>query len=174
MVLIYYAQVHYLLQTTKERMLLITSKRRMLQIKGKSGWTGYTPYLGGLAQILRSSRYSVNICCLNSGWGSFSKSKSHSSLATMQAWFSTGEPVHGRGFYVLDLAPHWLFQVGAGLHFPCVEWFPILTKYVVNLVSIHMCVKKNMWYLGGCKVLYINHFSFSIQLLVLESDLSFS
>ena len=27
----------YLLQTTKERMLLITSKRKMLQIKGKSG-----------------------------------------------------------------------------------------------------------------------------------------
>ena len=27
----------YLLQTTKERMLLITSKRRMLQIKGESG-----------------------------------------------------------------------------------------------------------------------------------------
>ena len=27
----------YLLQITKERMLLITSKRRMLQIKGKRG-----------------------------------------------------------------------------------------------------------------------------------------
>ena len=27
----------YILQITKERMLLITSKRRMLQIKGKSG-----------------------------------------------------------------------------------------------------------------------------------------
>ena len=27
----------YLLQITKERMLLITSKRRMLQIKGESG-----------------------------------------------------------------------------------------------------------------------------------------
>ena len=27
----------YLLQTTKERMLLITSKRRMLQLKGESG-----------------------------------------------------------------------------------------------------------------------------------------
>ena len=40
----------YLLQITKERMLLITSKRRMLQIKGESGWTGYTPYLGDLAQ----------------------------------------------------------------------------------------------------------------------------
>ena len=39
----------YFLQITKERMLLITSKRRMLQIKGKSGWTGYTPHLGGLA-----------------------------------------------------------------------------------------------------------------------------
>ena len=43
-----------LLQTTKDRMLLITSKRRMLQIKGESGWTGYTPYLGGLAQTLGS------------------------------------------------------------------------------------------------------------------------
>ena len=38
----------YLLQITKERMLLITSKRRMLQIKGESGLTGYTPYLGCL------------------------------------------------------------------------------------------------------------------------------
>ena len=44
----------YLLQTTKERMLLITSKRRMLQLKGESGWTGYTPYFGGLAQTLGS------------------------------------------------------------------------------------------------------------------------
>ena len=42
----------YLLQITKEIMLLITSKRRMLQIKGEGGWTGYTPYLGGLAQTL--------------------------------------------------------------------------------------------------------------------------
>ena len=55
MVLIYYAQVavgDYLLQTTKDRILLIPSKRRMLQLKGESGWTGYTPYLGGLAQTL--------------------------------------------------------------------------------------------------------------------------
>ena len=40
MVLIYYAQVavgDYLLQITKERMLLITAKRRMLQIKRESG-----------------------------------------------------------------------------------------------------------------------------------------
>ena len=44
----------YLLQTTKDRKLLITSKRRMLQLKGERGWTGYTPYLGGLAQTLGS------------------------------------------------------------------------------------------------------------------------
>ena len=35
-------------------MLLIASKRRILQLKGESGRTGYTPYLGGLAQTLGS------------------------------------------------------------------------------------------------------------------------
>ena len=84
----------YLLRTTKDRTQLITSKRRMLQLKGEAA---HTPYLAGLAQTLGRWRYSVNICCLNSGWGSFSKSKSHSRLGTMQAWFPTGEPLHGRG-----------------------------------------------------------------------------
>ena len=55
-------------------------------------------------------RYAVNTCCLNSGLGSFSKSKSHSSLGTMQAWFPTGEPIRGRGSCVLDLAFHWPFS----------------------------------------------------------------
>ena len=84
----------YLLKRTKDRTLLITSKRRMLQLKGE---VAHIPYLGGLAQTLGRWRYSVNICCLNSGWGSFNKSKSHSSLGTMQAWFPTGELIHGRG-----------------------------------------------------------------------------
>ena len=84
----------YLLKTTKDRILLITSKTRLLQLKGE---TAHTPYLGGLAQILGRWRCSVNICCLNSGWGSFSKRKSDSSLGTMQAWFPTGEPIHGCG-----------------------------------------------------------------------------
>ena len=44
----------YLLRTTRGRILLITSKIRMLQTKGESGWTGHTPYLGGLAQTLGS------------------------------------------------------------------------------------------------------------------------
>ena len=60
MALIYYAQVQftlggYLLQKTKERMLLITSKKKdICKCKGKSGQTGYTPYLGSLAQTLES------------------------------------------------------------------------------------------------------------------------
>ena len=66
----------------------------MLQLKRE---TAHTPFLGGLAQILGRWRHSVNICCLNSGWVRFSKSKCHSSLGTMQAWFPTGEPVHGCG-----------------------------------------------------------------------------
>ena len=44
----------YLLQITKERMLLITSKERMFANQGGKWLTGYTPYLGGLAQILGS------------------------------------------------------------------------------------------------------------------------
>ena len=45
----------YFLQNTKERMFLITSEKKdICKCKGESGQTGYTPYLGGLAQILGS------------------------------------------------------------------------------------------------------------------------
>ena len=45
----------YVLQTTKERMLINTSKKDICKCKGKSGQTSYTPYLlAGLAQILGS------------------------------------------------------------------------------------------------------------------------
>ena len=45
----------YILQKTKERMLLITSKKKdICKCKGKSGGTGYTPYFGGLAPTLGS------------------------------------------------------------------------------------------------------------------------
>ena len=45
----------YLLQITKERMLLITSKKKdICKCKGKGGQTGYPPYLGCLAQTLGS------------------------------------------------------------------------------------------------------------------------
>ena len=55
----------------------------------------------------------------------FSKNKSHSSLGTMEVRFPMGEPVRGHGSYVADLAPHWIFRVGTGLHFPRVGQFPI-------------------------------------------------
>ena len=67
---------------------------------------------------------------------SFSKSKSHSSLGTMQAWFPMGEPVRGRGSCVSDLAPHWVFWVGAGPHFPPIERFPLDTETLVVEVMI--------------------------------------
>ena len=57
----------YLLQTTKERTSLNTSKKDICNVKGEMVQTGSAPYLEGVAQILRSQRYSVNICCLNSG-----------------------------------------------------------------------------------------------------------
>ena len=44
----------YLLQTTKERMLLNISKKDICNVKGEMVETGYAPYLGGLAQILGS------------------------------------------------------------------------------------------------------------------------
>ena len=48
------------------------------------------------------------------GEGVLAKSKSQSSLGTMQARFPTGEPISGCGSCVLDTAPHWLFRVGSG------------------------------------------------------------
>ena len=117
MVLIYYAQVHcrWLPFTdNKGQNTANYFKEKDVTDQGGKWWTGYTPYLGGLAQTLGSQWYSVNICCLNSVWGSFSKSKSHSSLCTMQAWFPTGEPVHGHRSCLLDLAPTGFSKWGLG------------------------------------------------------------
>ena len=48
------------------------------------------------------------------GEGVLAKSKSQSSLGTMQARFFTGKPICGRGSCVQDLAFHWPFPVGVG------------------------------------------------------------
>ena len=98
----------YLLQITKERMLLITSKRRMFQMQGEKWLNWLHSILGRFSTDFRNLlwRYEVNICCLNPGWGSFSISKSRSSLCTMQAWFPTGEPIRGHRSCVPDLAFH--------------------------------------------------------------------
>ena len=97
----------YLLQITKERMLLITSKRRMFQMQGEKWLNWLHSILGWFSTDFRNLlwRYEVNICCLNPGWGSFSKNKPHGSLGTMQAWFPTGKPICGHGFCVPTLLP---------------------------------------------------------------------
>ena len=43
-----------------------------------------------------------------------------------------------------DLDPHWLFRVGAGLHFPRVEWFPVYR----NNYKGHMDNNKGGWKWG--------------------------
>ena len=59
----------YLLQKTKERMLLITSKRRIfINVKGKVVEL-VTLVLGRFSIDFRKLlyRYAVKVCCLNSG-----------------------------------------------------------------------------------------------------------
>ena len=48
-----------------------------------------------------------------------------------------GEPICGYGFCPLKLAPHWLFRVGAGPHFPHLEWFPISGKSPFKVFCNH-------------------------------------
>ena len=90
----------YLLQITKEKMLLITSKKKdVCKCKGKSGWTGYTPYLGGLAQIL--GRYFKDMqwtfAASIQGERVLAKSKPQSNIGTVHPWFPIGKPICGPG-----------------------------------------------------------------------------
>ena len=95
----------YLLQTTKDRILLITSKRRMLQLEGESGWTGYTPYLKWFNTDFRKLKILSKNLLPQSRVREFSKSNCHSSLGAMQTWFPMGEPVHGLGSCMLNITP---------------------------------------------------------------------
>ena len=97
MVLIYYAQVHHRWLPFKGNKGQNTANYLKEKDVTAGGGNWSHSILGWFSTDFRKLRYSVNICCLNSGWGSFSKSKSHSSLGTMQAWFPTGEPIHGCG-----------------------------------------------------------------------------
>ena len=115
MVLIHSVQVRFrwLPFTDNKGMLLITSKKRMFyKCKGKSGWTGYTPYLGGLAKILGSyfKDMQYTFAALIQGEGVLAKSKPQCRLGTMQVWFPTGEPICGCGSCVLPCSPP-VFQI---------------------------------------------------------------
>ena len=84
----------YLLQT-KERVSLNTSKEDICNVKEK--WSKWLCSIPGGSSPDYGKMKILSKHLLASGWGSFSKSKSHSSLGTMQAWFPTGEPIHGCG-----------------------------------------------------------------------------
>ena len=115
----------YLLQT-QERVWLNTSKEDICNVKGEVVETMLYSIHGRSSPDFRKIKI-LSKHLLASGWGRgfFSKSKFHSSLSTMQAWF----PSHWRTYpwmWVLpaNLAPHWLFRVGAEPYFPCLERFP--------------------------------------------------
>ena len=96
-------------------------------MKGKSGWTGYTPYLGGLAQTLVSYFKDMQWTFAASiqGEGVLAKSKPHSSLGTMRAWFPTGKLIHGLGSCVPTCSPP-VFQIRGWEHSPWhMDRFPI-------------------------------------------------
>ena len=86
----------YLLQTTKERMSLNTSKKDICNVKGEMVKNRLCSIPGRSSSDFRKIKI-LSKHLLASGWGSFSKSKSHSSQGTMQAWFPTGELIHGHG-----------------------------------------------------------------------------
>ena len=100
MALVYYAQVHCRWLPFTDNKGQNTGnyfKERDVTAQGGKWLNWLHSILGWFSTDFRKLKInSVNICCLSPGWGSFSKSKSHSSLGTMQTWFPTGEPVCGR------------------------------------------------------------------------------
>ena len=82
----------------------------------------------------------------------------------MQAWFPTGEPVCGRGSYLLDLTPHWLFRVGAGPHFPHLERFPI--SNLIFLTISHTAMMNVCWVLND--ISKSSHLDFT---MILKDDM---
>ena len=131
MVLIYYAQVccRWLPFTdNKGKNVANYFKEKDVTDQGEKWLNWLHSILGRFSSDFRKLlwRYAVNIFCHSPGWRSFSKSKSHSSLGTLHAWFPMGKPFHWYGSCVPDLSPHWPFQVGAGIHSPHqAEQFPV-------------------------------------------------
>ena len=124
-VLIYYAQVCCRLPFIDNKGKNVASCFKEKDVTDQGG-----KWLNWLHSILRRfttdfrkllQRYAVNICCLNAGWESFSKSKPQSSLGTMQAWFPTGEPICGHGSCVPTSFPVGFPNQGLG-YIPHATW----------------------------------------------------
>ena len=84
------------------------TKKNMLQMQGKKVVELVTPLLLLLLLLLLLRRFStdfrkllqrfaLNICYLNSGWGSLGRGKPQRGLGIMQAWFPMGKPICGPG-----------------------------------------------------------------------------
>ena len=73
------------------------TKKRMLQMQGKKWLNWLHSVFGRFSTDFRKllQRHALNLCYLNSGWGSFSKSKPQSRLDIMQPCFPTGELIPG-------------------------------------------------------------------------------
>ena len=98
MVLLYYAKVCFgwLSFADKGEGVAEYIKGGYLQRKGRSGQNRLCSISGRSSSDFRKIKI-LSKHLLASGWGSFSKSKSHRSLGTVQAWFPTGELIHGHG-----------------------------------------------------------------------------
>ena len=133
-VLIHYAQVCFKwspFTDNKEKDVadyyLGITKKRMLQMQGKKLHSILGRFSTDFRKLLQ--RYALNICWLNSGWGSFSKSKPQSSLDIMQAWFPMGKPICGPGSFVAHRAC-WFSEPGLSYIRYCYgDWFPINYVY---------------------------------------------
>ena len=157
-IMLRFALGDYVLQITKTRML-------QMQGNDKSDWSGYTPSLEWLTTDFREllQRYTLNICCLNSGWGSLSKSKPQSSLDIMQAWFPMGKPICGPGSCVLPSTCRFS-EPGLSYIPHChVDWFPIQNSCYIGTYAVEKSRFSNVSYVAQYKSL----FTFLFLLLLL-------
>ena len=100
MVLIYYAQVHCRwLHFTDNKGQNAANYFKQKDVTDQGGkWLNWLySILGRFSTDFRKLKVLSKFLLPQPGWGSFSKSKSHSTLGTMQAWLPMGEPVRGRG-----------------------------------------------------------------------------
>ena len=99
----------YLLQT-RERVSLNTSKENICNVNGEVVQTARSISGRSSPDFRKIKILSKHL--LASQWRSFSKSKSHRSQDTMQAWFPIGEPIHWCGSCPPTSLPTGFFEWG--------------------------------------------------------------
>ena len=117
MVLIYYAQVclGWLPFTdNKEEDVAKYIKEVYLQCKGRNGWNRLCSILGRSSSDFRKLKILSKHFLPQFRVREFSKSKCHSSLGTMQAWFPLGEPIRGCGSCLSTSLPTGFSECGLG------------------------------------------------------------